>query len=96
MTKTNILNFLHEHKQELKEKYGIEKIALFGSYARDEADEHSDVDIVILEANNRKLSNRLNAKKMIEERLNLNVDLGYFDSMKTFIKNRIQKDFIYV
>lgn len=29
------------------EKYGIEKVWLFGSYARGEATEHSDVDLLI-------------------------------------------------
>ena len=34
----------------LDERFGISKIALFGSYARDEANGESDVDLVILEA----------------------------------------------
>ncbi len=96
MTQQHILNALSEIKIELKEKYGIEKIALFGSYARNEANETSDIDIAILKAKNITLSNRLNAKNMLEKKLNVKVDLGYFDSMKTFIKNRIQKEFIYV
>ena len=96
MTQQYVLNSLSEIKIELKEKYGIEKIALFGSYARNEANETSDIDIAILKAKNITLSNRLNAKNMLEKKLNVKVDLGYFDSMKTFIKNRIQKEFIYV
>ena len=96
MTQQYVLNALSEIKIELKEKYGIEKIALFGSYARNEANETSDIDIAILKAKNITLSNRLNAKNMLEKKLNVKVDLGYFDSMKTFIKNRIQKEFIYV
>jgi len=96
MTQEYILSFLKAHKEELSKKYGIEKIALFGSYARGEATDESDIDIVILEAKNKTLSSRLNAKKMIEAKLNKKVDLGYYSSMKTFIKNRIQRDFIYV
>ena len=96
MTKRYVLDFLREHKEEMKEKFGIEKIALFGSYARDEATDNSDVDIVILKANNITLSKRLKAKQMLEESLKVKVDLGYFDSMKTFIKNRITKDLVYV
>ncbi len=96
MTKEDVLNFLRNSKIELYEKFGIEKIALFGSYARDEADENSDIDIVILEVKNKILSNRLDAKRMLEKGLNKKVDIGYFDSMKTFIKNRIKKDFVYV
>ena len=96
MTKNYVLTFLRAHKKEMKERFGIEKIALFGSYARGEANQGSDVDIAILETTTKTLSNRLNAKQMLEENLKVKVDLGYFDSMKTFIKNRIKKDFIYV
>jgi len=45
MTKTNILDFLSKHKEVFFEKYGVTKIGLFGSYARDEAKEKSDIDI---------------------------------------------------
>lgn len=87
---------LAQTKEVLNAQFGIAKIAVFGSYARGEEREDSDVDIVILEAKQRTLQNRLNAKKMLEEALQKKVDIGYFDSMKTFIKNRIEKDFIYV
>ena len=45
--KTNILNYLKEHYSEFKNKYNVEKIGLFGSYARDEATENSDIDIFV-------------------------------------------------
>jgi predicted nucleotidyltransferase len=96
VTTNELLAKLQSLKDELKQQFGIEEIALFGSYARGEADEDSDVDIVILKAKERKLANRLNAIKMIENKLGKKVDMGYFDSMKTFIQNRIQKDFLYV
>ena len=39
MDKNYILDFLKEHKEELQQKYNVRKIALFGSFARDEANE---------------------------------------------------------
>jgi predicted nucleotidyltransferase len=45
MTKTEILDFLAQHKESFSEKYGVTKIGIFGSYARDEAKEKSDIDI---------------------------------------------------
>ena len=45
--KTNILNYLKEHYSEFKNKYNVEQIGLFGSYARDEATENSDIDIFV-------------------------------------------------
>ncbi len=35
----DILNYLTQHKKEFQEKYNIEKIGLFGSYASEEAHE---------------------------------------------------------
>ena len=96
MTKDELISTLVSVKKDLHQRFGIEKIALFGSYARDEATDDSDVDIVILEIKEKNFLNRLNAIDFLENKLDKKVDMGYFDSMKTFIKNRIKKDFIYV
>ena len=47
MTKNEILNTLIKAKPYLEEKYGVEKIGLFGSYSRDEATSKSDIDIYV-------------------------------------------------
>jgi predicted nucleotidyltransferase len=45
------LNFIKEtlikHKQRLTEKYGLSLIAVFGSYARNQQTEDSDIDILV-------------------------------------------------
>ena len=46
MGKEQILLYLSQIKDDLV-KNGIEKIGLFGSYAKDKADLYSDIDIVI-------------------------------------------------
>ena len=47
LTKEAILAYLSELKPSL-EKDGIQKIGLFGSYAKGYAGEDSDIDIVVL------------------------------------------------
>ena len=47
ITKDEILNYLKEHKDEFEKKFGLSKIGLFGSFARDEATNNSDMDILI-------------------------------------------------
>jgi len=42
-----IQRILKEHKEEIREKYGIEIVGVFGSYARGEQKESSDVDIIV-------------------------------------------------
>ena len=46
-TKEEILEILRRAKPELAQKYGVKRLGLFGSYARSEQREDSDVDIVV-------------------------------------------------
>jgi len=48
MTKQDILNYLSSHKKEFLDKYGINKVALFGSVARGEDKEISYYKAIIL------------------------------------------------
>jgi len=96
MTQSELLIKLANVKNELKQQFGIEEIALFGSYAKGEEKEDSDVDIAILKMDLKDAFSIIDAKDFLMNVLNKNVDIGTFKSMKTFIKNRIKKDFIYV
>ncbi len=95
MTKQLILEYLNRHKSEYKEKFGVEKIGLFGSYARDEANENSDIDLVI-EMNPKSLKKRLMLKKRLENDLQSSIDIGYLSSLRNFVANEIKKEIIYV
>ena len=96
MTTNELIVNLRKLKNELHEQFGIEEIALFGSYARGEATEESDVDIAILQMNLKSGFDVIRARDYLKDELGKEVDMGTFKSMKTFIKNRIKKDFIYV
>ena len=47
MNRDEILDLLREHKPALAERFGLTRLALFGSFAKDQATDHSDVDIVV-------------------------------------------------
>ncbi|KYJ86989.1 nucleotidyltransferase family protein [Sulfurovum riftiae] len=96
MTKIELLIKLKSIKDELYKQFGISQIALFGSYAQDMATNKSDVDIAIIKTNKKDYFLLLDAKKFIENVLQKEVDLGYFDSIRPFVKKRIQNDLIYV
>jgi len=42
-----IKEILQRHKEEIKERYKVEIIGIFGSYARGEEEETSDVDVLV-------------------------------------------------
>mgnify|MGYP000243445247 CR=1 FL=1 len=77
-------------------KHSVTKVILFGSRARGDNTERSDVDIAVLKLDLKDAFALLQAKEFLRDALQKPVDIGTFRSMKTFIKNRIQKDFIYV
>ena len=97
MTKTFILNFLSQHKDEFFQKYGVTKIGLFGSYVRDDFKEESDIDIAIEMLSEKKsLNTFFSLRRELEEAFKLKVDLGIESSLKPLAKERILKEIIYV
>ena len=95
LDKTNILNYLKEHTNEFQEKYDIEQIGIFGSYARDEATENSDIDIFVKMKPT--LSNYVNIKEELETAFHKSVDIVRIrDKMNPYLLKRIQKDGVYV
>ncbi len=91
-----IIEKLKELKPVLKKKYGIEEFAVFGSMARGDYRENSDVDIAIIKARKKDFFNRVDAIYFLEDKLNRKVDMGYYDSIRPVIKKRIEKDLVYV
>ena len=47
MNRAEVLDLLRTHKPRLEQRFGVTKLALFGSFARDQASERSDVDILV-------------------------------------------------
>ncbi len=94
MTKEYILEFLRENKELLKENYNVTKIGLFGSYSRDEAQENSDIDLLVEMPSS--FDTYYDFKEFLEEKLNKKIDLGYEKSLRPFIKKSIIEDIIYV
>ncbi len=89
--KTNILNYLKEHYSEFKEKYNVEQIGLFGSFARDEATSNSDIDIFVKMKPS--LFNMMDIKEQLENDFKKNVDIVRLrDRMNPYLQKRILKD----
>lgn len=47
MQRDQALRILSSHKAELEERYGVKKVGIFGSVARNSARDDSDIDIVV-------------------------------------------------
>lgn len=97
MTQNEIMDFLTQHKAELRQTYGVQEIALFGSYARQTAREDSDIDIAVeLDDDKKTLTNFFGLKRFLEERLGKRIDLGIKSAMKPIVRKAAQEDMLYV
>ena len=92
LDKSHIIALLRTHKPHLKRKFGVTKIALFGSYARDEQKKTSDIDLLI-ETKEHDFFNRYDLKEFLEEKLNKPVDIGYFSSLKASVMRNTEKGY---
>ena len=93
---TKIIEKLRELKPILKEKYGIEEFAVFGSVARGDDNQNSDIDIVVIKVKEKNYFHLLDIIYFLREKLQKKIDMGYYDSIRPFIRKRIKKNLIYI
>jgi predicted nucleotidyltransferase len=93
--KGEILAQLRSVKPQLTEKYAISQIGIFGSVARDEVQEDSDIDVVVHMQPD--LLKRVRLKAELEQVFTRKVDvIRYRHSMNPYLKARIDREVIYV
>lgn len=94
--RSQVLDILRKMKPVLQERYGVTNLGIFGSVARDEATERSDVDVVF-EIEQPNLFTSVNIKEDLEAELNIPVDLiRYRERMNRYLKARIEREAVYV
>ena len=91
-----IIAILKKFKAEAASKYGITSLGLFGSFARNQQRETSDVDVfVTLKESDFFVLERI--KEELESLIHSNIDIvNYRDSLRNSFKQNILNDAIYV
>jgi len=96
ITREDVLIELRKLKPELEKRYGVTRIGIFGSVARDEVRDDSDIDVVI-EMSEPDLFSVVHIKETLEEDFKRPVDIiRYRKKMNAFLKARIEREAIYV
>lgn len=91
-----ILGQLRHFKIRHGHEYGLTSLGLFGSFARGDAREDSDVDVVF-ETSQPNLLRTSSMKIALEDLLGRKVDVIRFrEDLRPHLKNRIKRDAIYV
>jgi len=96
MKRDYVLAVLQEFKRDNAKKYGILEIGIFGSVARDEAREDSDVDICIKTDTPNPFA-LVHIKEDIEGLIGRRVEIiRVREKMNPFLRIRIEKEGLYV
>mgnify|MGYP000533555986 CR=1 FL=1 len=79
------------------EKFGVKKLWLFGSYAKGEQSEKSDIDILVeFEKGKKTFDNYMDLKFFLEELLGVEVDLITVEALKPVIKDIVWKEAVLI
>jgi predicted nucleotidyltransferase len=96
INRNEILEFLDTYRDVILEKYQLKFLALFGSYARMEQNEKSDIDLLIEFKEGVESIHKMKKelKEEIFEKFNLEVDICRNKYIKDCFRNLIYRDAI--
>lgn len=89
-----IQNILASSKAELRKKYKVRELSIFGSYSRGEQKKKSDVDILVRFNPNASLFDFIGLGNYLEERLKMKVDVVSERGIRPELKNSIVRDVV--
>jgi len=96
MKKKRVLELLHRVKPELQARYGLTKLALFGSAARDAASVDSDIDILVAFDGPATSKRYFGVQFYLEDLLNCPVDLVTEKALRPELRAYIERERINV
>lgn len=92
----NALGLLREHEPVLKERFGVRKIGIFGSFIRGEERPDSDVDILVeFRRGQETFDHYMDLKFYLEDLFGRKVDLVMKGAIKRRLKEYILGEVVY-
>jgi len=96
MKQEAVLQILKDKNAELKKQFGVKSLSLFGSVARNESTSTSDVDLLVEFDRPVGYFGLFALQDYLEKILGCPVDLGTFDSLKPYMRERVMGDLVHV
>ena len=90
----NAIDILKRHEREIKKRFGVRRIGLFGSFARGEQKDTSDVDILV-EFDDPTFDNFMNLAFFLEDLFGRRVELVTPDSLSPYIAPYVKKEVVW-
>jgi predicted nucleotidyltransferase len=92
MAHDEVMARLRELLPKVRERFGVRELAVFGSVARGEAREASDIDIIVDFEGPSTFDGYMGLKLFLEDSLGLNVDLVTRAAIKPRLRARIESE----
>ncbi len=96
MNRAEVLKLIDERRDELRQRFGAHRLALFGSAARDEMREDSDIDVLVEFDGPATFDGYVALKDYLEELFGAKVDLATEAMIKPRLRRHIEKDLLRV
>ncbi len=94
MNRQVILDRLNAESPALRRKYGVKSLAVFGSMARGDDHEGSDVDVLVTFEGVATFDNFMGLKLDLEDLFGRRVDLGTPNTLRPEMRAEVEKDLI--
>lgn len=94
MARDETLKILREYGAEIRERFGVKRLAVFGSTLRNEAGAESDVDVLVEFEGDPTFDGYWNVKGYLEGLLDHEVDLATNDMIGPEIRPYVERDLI--
>lgn len=96
MNRTKALELLSQHKSLLSEKFGVTRLALFGSTVRDAAHDDSDIDVLVAFDGAATSKRYFGVQFYLEDLLKCPVDLVTEKALRPELRPFIEREMINV
>jgi len=87
-----IREIINSHKDFLSEKYFVDSMFIFGSYAKNTQTPESDIDLLVNFSKTIDMFDFIDLEEYLSKILNKKIDLGTPKSLKEIIKDKILKE----
>ena len=91
-----VIEILRAHRDTLTERFGVAELALFGSFARDEATEASDIDILVAFDGPATSKSNFGVQFYLEDLLGRRVDLVTTNALRPRFRPYVEREAVHV
>ena len=96
MDKQAVLKRLTDCMEEIRQRFSVQTLAIFGSIARDEAVHNSDVDVLVVFDREASFDLFMDLKFYLEDLLGVKIDLVTDKALRPQVRRAIEQELIHV